>query len=173
MAMLKEVLSGLTNTNQKITTLERRMASLEGKIDLMVEHQNLRQQMAPAAEISEDEIPIVPADLTIDEEILHGMRCQANSAGNFGKLLCERMFSELFGPGNLRLAYSWNGGGMHQKQELDARRKDVLRKYVQQFYPEVRKHEHFRAAVVTKINEGLRRPVVKLCRRRDVESTHL
>ncbi|XP_033759113.1 gamma-gliadin B-like [Pecten maximus] len=98
MAMLKEVLSGMTNINRKITTLEKRMASLEGKTDLMVEQQNLRQQIAPAAEISEDEIPIVFADVAIDEEILHGMRCQVNSAGNFRKLLSERMFPELFGP---------------------------------------------------------------------------
>ena len=78
--------------------------------------------------------------------------------GNFTKRICERLFSELYGPDNLRLQYSYHGGGKLSKKRLDPERVVYLIRYATYFYPELRDELRWKDAIA-KINESLRRPV--------------
>jgi hypothetical protein len=54
-----------------------------------------------------------------------------NTAGNFATHLLRIIFAELFTSDNLRVYYSYFGGGKLKKRPLDDQRKSAIRRYVQ------------------------------------------
>lgn len=82
-----------------------------------------------------------------------------NTAWNFATHLLRIIFAELFTSDNLRVYYSYFGGGKLKKRPLDDQRKSAIRRYVIAFYPDVSSDNAYTMQVVTKINECLRRPI--------------
>ena len=99
----------------------------------------------------------VPSHYRLGLEELRDLQTSSSEAGNFALGLTRKLFPELWGPGNLRLKYSYNGGGVCNKEELDAERKAVIVKYLNAFYPATKKTSVWKDSVIPKINKGLRR----------------
>ena len=59
----------------------------------------------------------------------------------------------------LRRFYSYNGDSKNNKNPLDPVGLQYLQKYVMHFYPDVKPTQAWKAMVVVKINEALRRPM--------------
>ncbi|CAC5382304.1 unnamed protein product [Mytilus coruscus] len=112
--------------------------------------------LAVATDDDTDDENSIPEEIIIPADRLFILKETAHSAGNFG----------LFGQEKLRNMYNWNGGGINAKREVCPRAKLAVRKYVVLYYPECRKENTFRNVVVHKVNDALRRPSVKACRRR-------
>ena len=95
----------------------------------------------------------------ISENDLNIAVYSTNTAGNFATHLLRIIFAELFTSDNLRVYYSYFGGGKLKKRPLDDQRKSAIRRYVIAFYPDVNSDNTYTMQVVTKINECLRRPI--------------
>jgi hypothetical protein len=95
----------------------------------------------------------------ISENDLNIAVYSTNTAGNFATHLLRIIFAELFTSDNLRVYYSYFGGGKLKKRPLDDQRKSAIRRYVIAFYPDVSSDNAYTMQVVTKINECLRRPI--------------
>ncbi|XP_033753473.1 flocculation protein FLO11-like isoform X25 [Pecten maximus] len=109
-----------------------------------------------------NEIPIgfyddIPEEYRFDKLTLLDMKMNSVSPGNFAKRICVRLWKELYGSDNLRLKYSYYGGGVKGKFALDEKRKSYLRKYVLLFFPGCGIDMIWKSTIVTKINESLRR----------------
>lgn len=112
--------------------------------------------------LPEDFYNDLPEPYRYDVKTLLDLKMNSVSPGNFAKRLCMRIWPELYGPDNLRLKYSYYGGGPLGKIAMDDRRKCYLRKYVIQFFPHCAVDGVWKGTIVSKINESLRRPVKNL-----------
>ncbi|KAJ8317119.1 hypothetical protein KUTeg_005023 [Tegillarca granosa] len=110
---------------------------------------------------SDSEFANIPAPYRLDPSVVNRIKTQSSGPGNFAKNLTEKLFPELFDENLRRLNYSFFGGGIRNKTELDPQRKTFLQQYVLHFFPEVKPPEVWKDRVVPKINEALRRPVEK------------
>ena len=111
----------------------------------------------PEQTVSEEIFADIPECYRIDLEELRESQISSSCAGNFALGLTRKLFPELFGTGNLRFKFSYNGGGVLGKEELDVDRKAVIVKYVHAFYPSTKKTSVWKDSVIPKVNEGLRR----------------
>ncbi|XP_049597133.1 BEN domain-containing protein 3 [Syngnathus scovelli] len=109
------------------------------------------------------EIPVpdfaVPREFLLSKEQL---RCNYEcslSIGNFASRLLVLMFPELFTHENMRKLY--NCSGSLGKKQLDPRRVNLIRHYVQLVYPQARNDRVWTLEFVGKLDER--------CRRRDTE----
>jgi len=145
-------------TNRRMGELESTLSRVEGKIDQLLASINGRQLSIPANDLDEEQsLDNIPVEYAIGISSLQQMCQESNCAGNFAAKLTKKFFPELFGPLNLRLMYNWYGGGKLCKQEMDPMRKDIIKRYVQHFYPDVRNTNAWKDRVVPKVNELLRR----------------
>ncbi|XP_076079768.1 uncharacterized protein LOC143049888 isoform X1 [Mytilus galloprovincialis] len=177
--VLDTILRGVTRLNMKVTDIDNRLKTLEAKHDIHHEEsrRGRRQETpwsAPPADSddgSEATHTIAhPAGMVIDQDRLLTLKGKSQSAGNFAALVIRELKPHLFGPENLRQLYNWNGGGVNGKRGLSPNTKTVVSNYTTMFYPECQKEDYFRDTVIQKINESLRRPAVKRCRRRLLET---
>jgi hypothetical protein len=60
-----------------------------------------------------------------------------NSPGMLATNLLRLIFPELFNADNMRVYYSYFGGGKLKKISLDQQRKSYLKRYLVTFYPDV------------------------------------
>lgn len=76
---------------------------------------------------------------SISENDLNIAVYSKNTAGNFPTHLLRIIFTELFTSDNLRVYYSYFGGGKLKERPLDDQRKSAIhvRRYVIAFYPDV------------------------------------
>jgi hypothetical protein len=81
------------------------------------------------------------------------------SLGNYGKHLVEIQYPKLFTSECLRRYYSYNGDSKNNLNPLAPVLLQYLQKYDTQFYPDVKPTQAWKAMVVVKINEALRRPM--------------
>ncbi|KAL3858052.1 hypothetical protein ACJMK2_012668 [Sinanodonta woodiana] len=107
----------------------------------------------------EDPFHDVPLEYKMSMRFLEKLKSQSSGPGNFAVKISERLYPELFTAENLRLKYSYFGGGVLNKQELDPQRKEILQRYVLSFYPEYQNPDLWKSQIVAKVNENLRRPV--------------
>ncbi|XP_063415535.1 mucin-2-like [Mytilus trossulus] len=173
--VLDTILRGVTRLNMKVTDIDNRLKTLEAKHDIHHEEsrRGRRQETpwsAPPADSddgSEATHTIThPAGMVIDQDRLLTLKGKSQSAGNFAALVMRELKPHLFGPENLRQLYNWNGGCVNGKRGLSPNTKTAVSNYTTMFYPECQKEDYFRDTVIQKINEILRRPAVKRCRRR-------
>lgn len=148
--LLNEILSNQHKQQQMLELLLSKMSEIQD---------NATQVPGVPVAISHPDIDeeTVPSDYAIDSDVLREMARESSSAGNFAAHLMQKLFPELFGVANLRFQYNWYGGGVLKKKELCRACKNVIRQYVQFFYPEVGDETVFRDTVVPKLNEILRR----------------
>ena len=99
----------------------------------------------------------VPSHCRLAIEELEDIRNQSSGIGNFALLLTRKLFPELWGLGNLRWNYSYYGGGVLGKQELDHERKSAIVRYVNAYYPATKKSSVWKDSVVPRVNEGFGR----------------
>ncbi|XP_060570938.1 uncharacterized protein LOC132729236 [Ruditapes philippinarum] len=155
-------MESLARQNQKLT---EEVLALRGLVDGLVvtTGQCTRSRVPPSETMSVGPASLgemtegLPEELIINEEELRQVHRDSNNAGHFAALLVKKLFPELYGPTNLRLNYNWYGGGQKKKYELDASRKEVIKRYVTFFHPEVCDSDVWRDRVVPKVNESLRR----------------
>jgi hypothetical protein len=82
------------------------------------------------------------------------------SPGMLATNLLRLIFPEPFNADNLRLYFSYFGGGKLKKRSLDQQCKSYLKRYLVTFYTnDNTSEEAYNARVVSKINECLRRKV--------------
>jgi len=75
--------------------------------------------------------------------------------GHFATKLVGRLFPELFGPGDVRKEYSYFGGGIFNKTELDPERKKYIQRYVLYIFPQMADRQLWKSVVVVKVDELL------------------
>ncbi|CAG2200330.1 unnamed protein product [Mytilus edulis] len=164
----------MTNFDKRLKAMETEQHKLHAKQDslerLLTQRQATPGLLAVDSDNETDEENTVPADMIIPDDRLIILKDRAHSAGNFASILLKELMPHLFGQENLGNMYNWNGGGINAKREVCPRAKLAVRQYVNHYYPECRKEETFRNVVVHKVNEALRRPSVKACRRRILET---
>ncbi|VDI43641.1 Hypothetical predicted protein [Mytilus galloprovincialis] len=165
----------MTNFEKRLKAMETEQHKLHAKQDnlehlLTTQRQATPGLLAVGSDNESDEENTIPADMIIPDDRLNILKDRAHSAGNFASILLKELMPHLFGEENLRNRYNWNGGGINAKREVCPRAKLAVRQYVNHYYPECRKEETFRNVVVHKVNEALRRPSVKACRRRILET---
>lgn len=164
----------MTNFDKRLKAMETEQHKLHAKQDslerLLTQRQATPGLLAVDSDNETDEENTVPADMIIPDDRLIILKDRAHSAGNFASILLKELMPHLFGQENLRNMYNWNGGGINAKKEVCPRAKLAVRQYVNHYYPECRKEETFRNVAVHKVNEALRRPSVKACRRRILET---
>ena len=148
--------------SRKLDTANKRMTNIELTLNTVL--QRLDEARATSYRISEPEQTVseeifadIPECYRIDLEELRELQISSSCAGNFALGLTRKLFPELFGPGNLRFKFGYNGGGVLGKEELDVDRKAVIVKNVHAFYPSTKKTSVWKDSVIPKINEGLRR----------------
>lgn len=113
------------------------------------------------SETKGDPFKDIPQESYISLPDLVEIHKQSIGSGNFAKKITERLFPELYGPDGQRIHYSYFGGGPKHKHALDPARKGYIKRYVTYFHPELKNIELWKLNAITKINESLRRPVVK------------
>ncbi|CAC5388209.1 unnamed protein product [Mytilus coruscus] len=164
----------MTNFDKRLKAMETEQHKLHAKQDslerLLTQSQATPGLLAVDSDNETDEENTVPADMIIPDDRLIILKDRAHSAGNFASILLKELMPHLFGQENIRNMYNWNGGGINAKKEVCPQAKLAVRQYVNHYYPECRKEETFRNVVVHKVNEALRRPSVKACRRRILEA---
>ena len=74
----------------------------------------------------------IPASSCLTEDDLNRYLCSAKTPGALAILL--KHFPEVFTPDQLRVYYSYRGGGKLSRKPLDNTRKDFIRRYVTAFY---------------------------------------
>jgi hypothetical protein len=123
-------------------------------ISLLTKQSNVEQHI-PLQDTTSDRN--IPEQFEIRDDTLREIKSQSLGPGNFAAKLTKKLFPELFCSENLRMLYSWVGGGVLNKKELCATRKEVIKHYVVKFFPEFSDEGAFRERIVPKINELLRR----------------
>ena len=148
---------------KKLYTSNKRMLNLEGTINTVLERLDEmkmykdRDTEDSSTMVSREMFGDIPATYRITLEELQDIRRESKGPGVFALALTRRLFPELWGPGNLRHKYSYHGGGVCQKEELDQELKSIIVRYVTAFYPNTRKTSVWKDTVIPRINEGLRR----------------
>ncbi|XP_062587500.1 zinc finger and BTB domain-containing protein 5-like isoform X1 [Saccostrea cucullata] len=104
-----------------------------------------------------DDFSDIPKSYRISKVALEEMKANSKNAGVFAGNVIKMLFPELFGPSNLRFKYSFFGGGILKKNELDRQRKSYMRRYVTAMYPGIFSEGDWKD-IVNKVNEMLRRP---------------
>ncbi|CAC5397735.1 unnamed protein product [Mytilus coruscus] len=162
-SQLGPVMSALAAIGSSFTSIQKNLDTLNKKVDtglrrlteLEVMHKRLeskQEQMLPrqhrptisAVLDNDQQVPAIPDLYNLPNEELARTKVSAKSA-------------ELYGMDNLRYFYNWNGGGKHGKRELDPARREIIRQFTVQMYPEVRQEDIFRTNVINAVNEMLRR----------------
>lgn len=110
----------------------------------------------------------ISCGVTLNLSRLEMIKEKALTGGNFAALLVKELLPRLYGPDQLRHQYSWKGGGVLGKKPLNGEIKELIRKYVCQFYPECQNKVVFQSVVINSVNEGLRRPSQKSCRKKGI-----
>ncbi|CAC5425264.1 unnamed protein product [Mytilus coruscus] len=101
----------------------------------------------------------IPDGVRLSENDLNQAASSSTTPGAFAVSLLKYLFQELFTTDNLRVYFSYRGGGKLSKRPLDDTRKQYLRRYVTAFYPSVTSESAYAAMVIEKINQFLRRPI--------------
>ncbi|CAC5379273.1 unnamed protein product [Mytilus coruscus] len=101
----------------------------------------------------------LPKSVRLSKDGLSRLSCSGNNPGAFGVLLLKHFYPELFKADQLRVYYSYRGGGKLSKRQLDDSRKAIIKRYVVALFPSVNTESAYHAMVVEKINQFLRRPV--------------
>ncbi|CAC5374543.1 unnamed protein product [Mytilus coruscus] len=96
----------------------------------------------------------LPESVRLSEDDLSRLSCCGNTPGAFGVLLLKHFYPE-----QLRVYYSYRGGGKLSKRPLDDSRKTIIKRYVVALFPSVNTESAYHAMVVVKINQYLCRPV--------------
>ncbi|KAK3104907.1 hypothetical protein FSP39_012965 [Pinctada imbricata] len=152
---------------RRLSTLENAHSTILSSVQRLQATQADQTPSIPTiAPDTDHALDSIPEPHRIEMETLRGINSRSFGAGNFAKRLTVRLFPELFGVDDLRLQYSFYGGVCNRKKPLELQRREVIRTYVCYFYPECRPMDTWNAMVVTKINEGLRRPTEKKSRPR-------
>ncbi|CAC5387961.1 unnamed protein product [Mytilus coruscus] len=165
----------MANFEKRLRTMETKQEKLHAKQDrldwmLTTQRQATPGLLAVASDDNTDDENSIPEEMIIPADRLRILKERAHSAGNFASLLLKELMPHLFGQENLRNMYNWKGGGINTKREVCPRTKLAVRKYVVHYYPGCRKEDTFRNVVLHMVNEALRRPSVKACRRRLLET---
>ncbi|CAC5384752.1 unnamed protein product [Mytilus coruscus] len=156
MSALAAIGSAVTSIQKNLDTLNKKVnTGLESKQDQILSRQH--RTTIPAVVVDNLQVPAIPDMYNLSNEELTRIKVSAKSAGNFAAALTKRFFPELYGMDNLRYFYNWNGGGKHSKRELDPARREIIRQFTVQMYPEVRQEDIFRTNVINAVNEMLRR----------------
>ena len=79
----------------------------------------------------------IPDVYRISENDLNIAMYSTNSPGMLATNLLRLIFPELFNADNMRVYYSYFGGGKLKKISLDQQRKSYLKRYLVTFYPDV------------------------------------
>ncbi|VDI77861.1 Hypothetical predicted protein [Mytilus galloprovincialis] len=101
----------------------------------------------------------IPEGVRLSENDLNQAASSSTTPGAFAVSLLKYLFQELFNADNLRVYFSYRGGGKLNKRPLDDTRKQYLRRYVTAFYPSVTLDSAYTAMVIEKINQFLRLPI--------------
>ena len=145
-------------TNKRLTALEDAMTTVIERLDEMKATREVSAAIPQDNAVPDDDMfGDIPSLYRFSLDELRELQNEATGPGNFALSLTRKLYPELFGPGQLRLKYSYHGGGVREKQELDPERKAALVRYVQAFYPATKKTSIWKDSVIPKINEGLRR----------------
>ncbi|XP_052088317.1 uncharacterized protein LOC127725423 [Mytilus californianus] len=104
----------------------------------------------------------VPEVHRINMNDLNYISKHSNCPGHFATKLVDRLFPELFTTEQLRLQYSYHGGGKCNKSELPHDRKTIMQRYILHFYPSLSDPRVWKDAIVPRVNEYLRRPAKQL-----------
>ncbi|XP_033724496.1 flocculation protein FLO11-like, partial [Pecten maximus] len=109
--------------------------------------------------MDEDPFVDIPLPYRLDVATLRRIHAHSSNPGNYARNLVEKIYPELFQEDSQRLNYSYFGGGVLSKKELDPSRKVFLERYVLYLHPELKDNLLWKDRIVPKINECLRRPV--------------
>ncbi|XP_076088782.1 uncharacterized protein LOC143059177 [Mytilus galloprovincialis] len=101
----------------------------------------------------------IPEHMRLTEDDFSKYSNCGTNPGSFGVLLLKHFFPELFTSDQLRIHYSYRGGGKLSKRPLEDNRKNVIKRYVTALFPSVNTESAYHALVVEKLNQYLRRPV--------------
>ncbi|VDI30497.1 Hypothetical predicted protein [Mytilus galloprovincialis] len=93
----------------------------------------------------------IPEGIRLSENDLNQAASSSTTPGAFAVSLLKYLFQELFTADNLRVYFSYRGGGKLNKRPLDDTRKQYLRRYVTAFYPSVTLDSAYTAMVIEKI----------------------
>lgn len=120
--------------------------------------------VSPAILSSSRQIPTplfndIPESVRLSDDDLSKLVHSTTTAGGLAVCLLRHLYPELFTEDQLRVYFSYRGGGKLSKKPLDDTRKQYIRRYVTAFYPQVSTESAYHALVVEKINQYLRRPV--------------
>ncbi|KAK6488615.1 BEN domain-containing protein 3-like isoform X1 [Huso huso] len=93
------------------------------------------------------------SDLIVDTQDVVEYLDEASSPGDFAVFLMHRLFPELFEQGKMTEGYScYNGSG---KQSLDPQRLQIIRKYMENYFPDVQGEESWIQLCVQRMEEEL------------------
>ena len=151
--------------NSNIDTCNKRLATLEGAVNTILERLDEMKatRKFPSAIKQDNAVPEddmfgdIPSSYRFSLDQLRELQSESTGPGNFALSLTRKLYPELFGSGQLQLKFSYHGGGVREKQELDPERKAALVRYVQAFYTTTKKTSIWKDSLISKINEGLRR----------------
>ncbi|CAC5373099.1 unnamed protein product [Mytilus coruscus] len=101
----------------------------------------------------------IPDGVRLTENDLNQAASSSTTPGAFAVSLLKYLFHELLITDNLRVYFSYRGGGKLNKRPLDDTRKQYLRRYVTAFCSSVILESAYNAMVIEKIDQFLRRPI--------------
>ncbi|CAC5379420.1 unnamed protein product [Mytilus coruscus] len=96
----------------------------------------------------------LPESVRLSEDDLNRLSCSGNNPGAYGVLLLKHFYPELFTADQLRVYYSYRGGGKLSKRPLDDSRKAIIKRYVVALFPSVNTESTYHAMVVEKNKPG-------------------
>ena len=106
-------------TDRKIDTNYKRLASLEGAVNTKLERLDKMKATRefPSAMEQDNAVPEddmfgdIPSSHRFSLDQLRELQSESTGPGNFALSLTRKLYLELFGPGQLRLKFSYHGGG--------------------------------------------------------------
>ncbi|XP_055490960.1 BEN domain-containing protein 3-like isoform X1 [Leucoraja erinacea] len=107
----------------------------------------------PEEALSLDSLSSVNSDLVLEAQEISEYLEGASSPGEFAALLLHRLFPELFDSRHLASQYSCRGSS--SKQALDPQKMQVVRRYCEIYYPEVRDEEAWTELVERRLDQEL------------------
>ena len=119
--------------------------------------------VTPAIISSSRQIPTllfndIPDSVRLSDDDL-SKAVHSKTAGGLAVCILRHLYPELFTEDQLRVYFSYRGGGKLSKRPLDDTRKQYIRRYVTALYPQVSTESAYHALVMEKINQYLKRPV--------------
>ena len=147
----------LDTTNKQVSNIESTLNTVRGRLDEIRATPEGPTATETETAMTDEMFSDVPSHYRLTIEELEDIRNQSSGIGNFALLLTRKLFPELWRQGNLRWNYSYYGGGVLGKQELDPERKSAIVRYVNAYYPATKKSSVWKDSVVPRVNEGLRR----------------